>query len=83
VLLDAYVAGLPGGTGAVFDWTLARAVAAERKLTLAGGLTPENVASAVREVRPFCVDVASGVESAPGIKDIARVRAFVEQAKGV
>ena len=83
VLLDAYVPGLPGGTGAVFDWKLAREVAAERKLTLAGGLTPENVASAVREVRPFCVDVASGVESAPGIKDIDSVRRFVEQAKGV
>jgi phosphoribosylanthranilate isomerase len=81
VLLDAYVQGLPGGTGATFDWQLARAVAAERKLTLAGGLTPANVAEAVRVVRPFCVDVASGVESAPGVKDPQQVRAFVQNAR--
>jgi phosphoribosylanthranilate isomerase len=82
VLLDAYVAGLPGGTGATFDWNLARAVAAERKLTLAGGLTPANVRSAVETVEPYCVDVASGVESAPGVKDAALVRAFVLNARG-
>jgi phosphoribosylanthranilate isomerase len=82
VLLDAYVKGLPGGTGETFDWAIAREVASERKLTLAGGLTPENVADAVREVQPFCVDTASGVESAPGIKDHVRVRAFVERARG-
>lgn len=81
VLLDAYVAGKPGGTGATFDWSLARQVAAQRKLALAGGLTPENVADAVRAVRPFCVDTASGVESAPGVKDAAQVRAFVTAAK--
>lgn len=81
VLLDAYVAGMPGGTGAVFDWQLASEVARERKLTLAGGLTPDNVADAVRAVRPFCVDTASGVESAPGVKSAALVRAFVERAK--
>jgi phosphoribosylanthranilate isomerase len=82
VLLDAYVPGLPGGTGATFDWTLARAVAAERKLTLAGGLTPANVREAVQTVQPYCVDVASGVESAPGVKDEALVRAFVARARG-
>jgi phosphoribosylanthranilate isomerase len=82
VLLDAYVAGLPGGTGATFDWNLARAVAAERRLTLAGGLTPANVRSAVETVQPYCVDVASGVESAPGVKDAALVRAFVANARG-
>lgn len=81
VLLDAYVKGMPGGTGATFDWSLARDVARSRKLTLAGGLTPDNVADAVRAVRPFCVDVASGVESAPGVKDRALVQAFVERAK--
>jgi phosphoribosylanthranilate isomerase len=81
VLLDAYVPGLPGGTGATFDWQLARAVAAERKLTLAGGLTPANVAEAVRVVRPFCVDVASGVEAAPGVKDPQLVHAFVQNAR--
>jgi phosphoribosylanthranilate isomerase len=83
VLLDAYVPGAPGGTGATFDWTLAEQVARERKVTLAGGLTPQNVAQAVRAVRPFCVDTASGVESGPGIKDPALVRAFVERAKSV
>jgi phosphoribosylanthranilate isomerase len=82
VLLDAYVAGMPGGTGARFDWKLAEQVARQRKLTLAGGLTPDNVAEAVRTVRPYCVDTASGVESAPGVKDAARVRAFIERAKG-
>jgi len=82
ILLDAYVPGMPGGTGAVFDWTLAREVALERKLTLAGGLTPENVAAAVRAVRPYCVDTASGVESAPGVKSRELVARFVEQARG-
>jgi phosphoribosylanthranilate isomerase len=82
VLLDAYVPGVPGGTGATFDWSLAAELARERRLTLAGGLTPENVADAVAAVRPYCVDTASGVESAPGRKDAARVRAFIERAKG-
>ena len=81
VLLDAYVKGVPGGTGATFDWSSALAVTKERKLTLAGGLTPDNVADAVRCVRPYCVDTASGVESAPGVKDPQRVRAFVARAK--
>jgi phosphoribosylanthranilate isomerase len=80
ILLDAYVPGVAGGTGATFDWTLAAELAQIRQVTLAGGLTPSNVADAVREVRPFCVDVASGVESAPGRKDRAKVRAFIEAA---
>jgi phosphoribosylanthranilate isomerase len=83
LLLDASVPGLPGGTGRTFDWTIAAEVAKERKLTLAGGLKPENVAEAVRVVRPYRVDVASGVESAPGEKDAEMVRAFVEAAKSV
>jgi phosphoribosylanthranilate isomerase len=58
-------------------------VAAERKLALAGGITPENVAEAVRRVRPYCVDTASGVESAPGVKDTALVRQLVSRAKAV
>jgi len=81
LLLDAHVTGIPGGTGRTFDWTIAAAVARERKLTLAGGLTPDNVADAVRAVDPFRVDVASGVESAPGKKDPELVRRFVERAK--
>ncbi len=82
LLLDASVPGMPGGTGRTFDWAIAASVAKERKLTLAGGLTPDNVADAVRAVRPFRVDVASGVESAPGRKAPDLVRQFVEAAKG-
>lgn len=81
LLLDASVPGIPGGTGRTFDWAIAAEVAKERKLTLAGGLTPDNVAEAVRTVRPFRVDVASGVESAPGRKDPGLVAAFIEAAK--
>jgi phosphoribosylanthranilate isomerase len=81
VLLDAYVPGHHGGTGARFDWSLAAAVAKTRKLTLAGGLHPENVAEAIATVRPFCVDVASGVEAQVGRKDPERVRQFISRAK--
>ena len=81
LLLDAYVPGQAGGTGATFDWKLAAEIARERDVTLAGGLTPENVADAIRAVHPFCVDVASGVESAPGIKDHARMELFVREAR--
>jgi len=81
LLLDASVPGMPGGTGRTFDWAIAAEVAKERKLTLAGGLTPDNVAEAVRTVRPFRVDVASGVESAPGRKDPGLVAAFIAAAK--
>ncbi|MBE7499597.1 MAG: phosphoribosylanthranilate isomerase [Verrucomicrobiales bacterium] len=81
-LLDAYVPGQPGGTGATFDWGLAtQAVAVGRPVILAGGLTTANVAAAVRQVRPYAVDVSSGVESEPGRKDAAALRAFVEAAK--
>lgn len=69
-----------GGAGANFEWDWARAVPRER-LVVAGGLTPENVAAAVRALRPFAVDVASGVESAPGVKDPARMAALVAHAK--
>lgn len=83
VLVDAKVSGALGGTGTTFDWALVRELARTRKLTLAGGLTPDNVAEAVRVVRPYCVDVASGVEAGtPGVKDIARVRAFIAAARG-
>lgn len=77
VLLDAFAPGLEGGTGRTFDWSIAAAVARQRRLTLAGGLTPDNVARAIEVVRPWRVDVASGVERAPGRKDAALVRAFV------
>ena len=81
ILLDAYVPGLPGGTGATFDWSVAQAVARERKLTLAGGITPDNVAQAIREVAPYCIDTASGVERANGAKDERLVRALVQRAR--
>jgi phosphoribosylanthranilate isomerase len=82
VMVDAKVPGAIGGTGHAFDWGLVVGLASRRKLTLAGGLTPENVRSAVQRVHPWCVDVASGVESAPGVKDLARVKAFVAAARG-
>jgi len=75
-LLDAFDPDRLGGTGKTFDWNAAREAKQYGPIILAGGLTPENVARAVREVRPFAVDVASGVESAPGIKDPAKLRAF-------
>lgn len=81
-LLDAYVPGERGGTGRAFNWELAAdAVKLGRPVFLAGGLTPENVAEAVRRARPFAVDVSSGVESTPGVKDEAKVRAFIAAAK--
>ena len=81
-LLDSYVPGQPGGTGATFNWELAvQASQSNRCILLAGGLTPENVADAVRRVRPYGVDVSSGVESRLGQKDPERVRAFIEAAK--
>jgi len=83
VLLDAYVPEVHGGSGARFDWSLAADLARTRKLTLAGGLTPNNVREAVEQVQPFCVDVASGVERAPGKKDPELVRAFVQAAKAL
>ena len=81
LLLDASVPGMPGGTGRTFDWDIAAAVAKERKLTLAGGLNPDNVAEAIRTVNPFRVDVASGVEASPGKKDPTQVQAFITAAK--
>ena len=78
ILLDAYDPELPGGTGKAFNWALAREARRFGTIILAGGLTPENVEQAIREVRPFAVDVASGVESAPGVKDAAKLRAFFQ-----
>jgi len=81
-LLDAFSPEARGGTGETFNWDLASEAAKLGKpIFLAGGLTPENVAEAVAKVRPFAVDVSSGVESAPGKKDPAKVRAFIQAAK--
>ena len=82
LLLDTKAPGAPGGTGRAFDWSLARGVRERsRFLLLAGGLTPENVRTALDAVRPAGVDASSSLESAPGKKDHARVRAFVEAVR--
>jgi phosphoribosylanthranilate isomerase len=80
LLLDAWVAGVPGGTGVAIDPAAARGLPADR-LFVAGGLVPERVAEVVRALRPFAVDVASGVEQAPGIKDHGKIEAFIRRAK--
>ena len=82
LLVDARAEGALGGTGTSFDWRLVQALAARRRLILAGGLGPDNVSRAVQSVRPWGVDVASGVESAPRHKDAAAVRRFVAAARG-
>ena len=83
VLVDAKIEGLLGGTGHRVDSALVADLAKQRRVVLAGGLTPENVAQAVAAVRPYCVDVASGVEQSPGVKDLARVEAFLAAVRGV
>ncbi|MEN9579647.1 MAG: hypothetical protein RJA70_2656 [Pseudomonadota bacterium] len=79
LLVDAKADGALGGSGHRFDWTLAKPLAQTRALLLAGGLTPMNVAQAALQVRPWAVDVASGVESAPGVKDPAKMATFVQE----
>jgi len=79
-LLDAHRPGRPGGTGESFDWELAGAHRPGVPLILAGGLRPDNVAVAIAEASPFAVDVASGVEAEPGLKDPAKLEAFFEHA---
>jgi phosphoribosylanthranilate isomerase len=82
-LFDRRAKGLPGGTGESFDWDLLRGHRSEVPAILAGGLNPENVAEAVQIVRPYAVDVASGVEAAPGRKDHGKMAAFYEAAQPV
>jgi phosphoribosylanthranilate isomerase len=82
-LFDRKAKGLPGGTGETFDWDLLRNHRSEVPTILAGGLKPENVAEAVKIVRPYAVDVASGVEAEPGRKDHAKMAAFYEAAQPV
>lgn len=79
LLLDSHVSGQQGGSGKVFDWSMVEPC--EKPVWLAGGLNPDNVAEAIRTVRPFAVDVSSGVESSPGIKDASRISAFVDAVK--
>ncbi len=81
VLVDAHVPGLHGGTGQVAPWELLASFSIDAPLYLAGGLTPENVALAVLQVRPYAVDVASGVESSPGRKDVKKMRDFIQNTR--
>ncbi len=81
LLLDPYVEGTYGGAGVTLDWGVAAQVAEKEPVMLAGGLRPENVARAVGTVRPWAVDVSSGVET-EGVKDVSKIRAFIKAAKG-
>ena len=80
ILLDTYVEGVPGGTGEAFDWSLVPQGLA-KPIILAGGLTAENVAAAIRQVRPYAVDVSGGVEQGKGIKDHTRIHAFMQAVR--
>lgn len=81
-LLDAWSPTAPGGTGQTFNWEIAaEAVKSGHRIILAGGLTPENIAECIRQVHPYGVDVSSGVESAPGHKETAKVTRFINQAR--
>jgi phosphoribosylanthranilate isomerase len=83
VLLDVHDPERRGGTGRTIDWNAAARIAGHRRVLLAGGLTPDNVAEAVGTVRPFGIDVSSGVERAPGVKDHNRVRQLFENLHGI
>lgn len=80
-LLDTYVPDAMGGTGKTWDWTLAESLALRYPVIISGGLRPENVGAAIRQLRPWGVDVASGVELQPGVKDLARLEWFVRAVR--
>mgnify|MGYP001128728582 CR=1 FL=1 len=79
ILLDSYRPGVPGGTGETFNWELIPAQSAQA-IILAGGLTPENISTAVQQVKPYAVDVSGGVEASKGIKDPVKIHAFIRGA---
>ncbi len=81
ILLDTYVAGVPGGTGEAFDWSLVPA-RLSKPIILAGGLSAANVAEAIAQVKPYAVDVSGGVEAAKGIKDAEKIDAFMQAVRG-
>ena len=83
LLLDAHVEGVPGGTGRTIDWQLVRGAKLVSPVILSGGLTAENVAAAIAATEPFAVDVASGTEASPGVKDPEKLHAFHEAVRGV
>ena len=80
-LLDTYVADQAGGTGRTFDWKIVRSLELQRPVILAGGLTPENVGEAILKVQPFAIDVNSGVELRPGLKDYDKLGALLEEVR--
>nr|HID59414.1 phosphoribosylanthranilate isomerase [Desulfobacterales bacterium] len=82
-VLDTYVKGMSGGTGRIFDWKIAGEAKRFGPIILSGGLTPENVETAIFKVKPYGVDVSSGVESSPGIKDDKKMRLFVERVRNL
>ncbi len=82
ILLDVHDPVRRGGTGRTVDWSVAAGIARRRRVVLAGGLTAENVGEAIARVRPFGIDVSSGVEAAPGIKDHGRIKALFEAIHG-
>jgi len=83
ILADAYCPDAYGGTGKTFNWDLLSGIQSSERIILAGGLGPENVAEAITRVRPYAVDVSSGVEVSPGVKDHGRLRRFITEAKAV
>jgi phosphoribosylanthranilate isomerase len=83
VLLDAHDPVRRGGTGLTIDWSRAAAAARRRRVILSGGLTAENVTAAIQAVQPYAIDVSSGVESSPGVKDPARMRALFDAVDGI
>ncbi len=85
ILLDSYSNKAPGGTGKVFDWDIAKTIVetTDSRIVVAGGLNPENVQTAVSKIKPFGIDVSSGVESSFGIKDSEKVKAFITGARSV
>ncbi len=80
ILLDTYVEGVPGGTGEAFDWSLVPQ-GLSKPIILAGGLTADNVAQAIAQVRPYAVDTSGGVEQSKGIKDPAKIKAFIQAVR--
>ncbi len=85
ILLDRYQENVPGGTGKSFDWSIAAqlVIESEQPVVLAGGLNADNVSTAIEQVRPFGVDVSSGVELSPGKKDLTAVKRFIESSQSV
>ena len=81
LLLDTYDRNLKGGTGKIFNWEIAREAKVFNKIIIAGGLTPDNVADAIKVVQPYAVDVSSGVEKQKGLKDHLKVKAFIYKVK--